>query len=977
MDNAVLLSGATGFVGSAIAEELVLTTDATIRALVRPRPGRTGYQRLQSLWCERPVLAAALGDRIQVVEGDIEHALLGLDPARFDELAYTTDIVIHAAAEVGINETRQRLWDVNVVGTHHMLEFARRANDLGGLRRFVHLSTAYVAGRLTGQIPERLFGDDRYNSLYEQSKHEGELLVSGYADVFPYTIVRPSQIVGDTRTGFVARFNTLYYPLKVYLRSGLRVIPAAPSLRVNMVPVDYVAHLACRAAVEADQPAAQVVNAVGRPDELPTLGELMDAVRAWAHDHLSLDLPAPRYLPLPGLGTLGSARNLRTSARPKRKGPLRNLLTLAPYFLEDRSFAVEGARRLADRPFPDWHDYLPRLLGYATRRAFLDYTDRTVGEQVLMRLRPGASTRFDYFDVGARGIEHHAGTDVRADILEIAHALRAYGVEGGTRVATLGINSVRYLALDVAIGLVGAIDVPIYYTSPATDVVALVETSGSKLLFVGTDRILDALDVDALGAHVVALGDRSDLPEGIESWADFLARGTAAQGAGAAEFCGSAKGAAPAHLDAAAGLPYVAPQQTATIRYTSGTTGQPKGVVFSQQQIRWMGEVMPAVLDWRTRTAPKIRYLSFLPMSHVVEGILVAYAPYYILSDIEMYYLNDFPRLAEVLPQVRPNLFFSVPRFYEKVWNQFAATGAGRLWIRLPDGPLKRLLAWPLRYVVLRKAGLDRCRQLIVGSAPIGMELLESFRSLGVEIHNAFGVTEAPLVTLSPLGKNELGSVGHLLPDTEARLDDEGLVYVRGPQVTRGYDGQDEPAVDADGWFCTGDLGSWSAEGNLVLGGRKKEILVTSYGKNIAPQKIEVLLKGIDGVSEAMVVADGRPYTTALLWLEDEVASALAAQSDGELFDFAELDAAVVRINEQLSHPEQLKRWVVCARPLTVASGELTPNLKVRRTVVAETRADLIGELYGTAGGRPAQGGRAEGLADVGPDAALHWGATR
>jgi long-chain acyl-CoA synthetase len=129
-----------------------------------------------------------------------------------------------------------------------------------------------------------------------------------------------------------------------------------------------------------------------------------------------------------------------------------------------------------------------------------------------------------------------------------------------------------------------------------------------------------------------------------------------------------------------------------------------------------------------------------------------------------------------------------------------------------------------------------------------------------------------------------------------------------------------------------------------VLSGRKKEILVTSYGKNIAPQKIEVLLKGVDGVSEAMVVADGKPFTSALLWLEDEVMDAIA---HGVGFDFASLDAAVRRINEELSHPEQVKRWVVCARPLTVAAGELTPNLKLRRNNVAETRSAAIDVMYG------------------------------
>ena len=597
------------------------------------------------------------------------------------------------------------------------------------------------------------------------------------------------------------------------------------------------------------------------------------------------------------------------SGAPKRKSFAQNLLALAPYFSEKRTYDVENASALMGDEWPSWRDYLPRLLAYATRKGFLNHTERTVFQQMLVRLSSNRNT-LTYYDVTADGTKRLAAPDAKDAILRAAGALRARGIGEGDRVVLVGVNSTRYFVADAAVGLVGATSVPLYYTSPVADIVELSRDSGAKLAFVGTRALAYGLP-GQLDIPMVSLLDGTTSAPLID-WVDFLASATPLQQ-----------------------KPTVPFDATATIRCTSGTTGKPKGVVFDQYQLRWMGEVMPALLDWRTRNS-NLRYLSFLPMSHVVEGILVAYAPYYILSDIEMYFLNDFSALVDTLPKVRPTLFFSVPRFYEKVWNQFAATGVGRLWIALPEGLPKRVLALPLRWVVLRKAGLDRCRQLLVGSAPIGMDLLESFRSLGVEIHNAFGVTEAPLITLSRLGKNELGSVGALLPETEARLDDDGLVYIRGPQVTRGYDGVPEPVVDEDGWFCTGDLATWSAAGNLVLNGRKKEILVTSYGKNIAPQKIEVLLKGVDGVSEAMVVADGKPFTTALLWLEDGTAEC----------DFGALDGAVRNVNEQLSHPEQVKRWIVAARPLSVAAGELTPNLKVRRNVVVETRATLVEALY-------------------------------
>lgn len=914
MGDVVVLSGATGFLGSAIAEELVRTTDARIIALVRPKGSRSPYQRLEALWFERLRLREALGTRIQPEAADIEKDLLAIEPARYAKLAKDATVVIHAAAEVGVTQSAENLWNANVLGTSHMLEFARRARAESGLNRFVHVSTTYVAGTYEGRVPERLFADESYNSLYEKTKHEAELLVSTLEGEVPYAIVRPAQIVGDSRTGFVTTFNTLYYPLKLYMRGNLRVIPASPNLRINMVPVDFVARVCVGAASMDKTYGSCVLNACGRTEELATLGELVSAVRAWAKEHLGVSLPKPIYLPATGISALGRARNLLPGA--KTKGLLRNMAALAPYFTENRSYEVANAREVATMPFPDWRVFLPNLLAYATRRGFLNYTDRTVFEQMLMRLRPGRSTSIEYFDVGADGITRTSGDEARVQILRVASALAAHGVGRGTRVATLGVNSVRYFTLDAAIGLLGAINVPIYYTSSVQDVCELTKTSAATLLFVGTDRMLDSLDISSLGVRVVSMSNRVDLRPGIQSWDAFLS-------------CGHSMREQP----------YVSLDQTETIRYTSGTTGTPKGVVFDQQQVRWMAETMPAVLDWRTRTSHTVRYLSFLPMSHVVEGILVAYAPYYILANIQLYYLNDFSQLVDALPKVRPSIFFSVPRFYEKVWNQFVGTGAGAWWSGLESGLVKRVLAPPLRYVLLRKAGLDKCRQLIVGSASISLELLESFRSLGIEIHNAFGVTEAPLITLSRLGTNELGSVGQLLPSTQVRLDDAGLVYVRGPQVTRVYDGMDEPTLDDEGWFCTGDLGELSPQGNLILRGRKKEIMVTSYGKNIAPQKIEVLLKGLTGVSEAMVVADAKPYVSALLWLEDDL--------DFTAGDFARLDAEVRSANEDLSHPEQVKRWIVAARPLTVAAGELTPNLKVRRNVVQENRAALLDVLYG------------------------------
>ncbi|MBO7702236.1 MAG: AMP-binding protein [Eggerthellaceae bacterium] len=916
MGRCALVTGGSGFLGGFVVRGLLEAGFEEVLVLMRGERAEEARARLRALWWERPELSSELGGRIRVVCGDICEERLGLTVAEYEELARSVTHIVHAAAEIGVNETARRFGEVNVDGTCNALLFAGACVRAGKLQRFVHVSTAYVAGVREGVVREDELIDSGFNSLYEQSKYGAEQLVRDAMARIPACVVRPAQIVGDSETGFAATFNTLYYPLKLYLKGKLPVVPVPARQKLNMVPVDFVANMVVRALVDPCA-AGKTYHAVIPAEFQPTVGEMLAFVRAWAKGNLDYDPGAPLCVPVPLAADAGRRRNMASSSAPKPKGFAQNMLALAPYFSERRTYDTENARALMGGVWPDWRDYLPRLLAYATCKGFLNHTGRTVFQQMLVRLSSDRNT-ITYYDVSREGIAR-TDSSVAADaILRVAAALQARGIGSGDRVVLVGVNSTRYFIADAAVGLVSAVSVPLYYTSPVSDIVELARDSGAKLAFVGTRALQEGLP-GRLDVPMVSLLEGQP-PDPIVGWDDFL---------------GSV---APLERP-----PAVALDDVATIRCTSGTTGKPKGVVFDQYQLRWMGEVMPALLDWRTRNGD-LRYLSFLPMSHVVEGILVAYAPYYILSDIEMYYLNDFGALVDALPKVRPTLFFSVPRFYEKVWNQFAATGAGRFWIALPDGVLKRVVAWPLRHVVLRKAGLDKCRQLIVGSAPIGMELLESFRSLGVEIHNAFGVTEAPLITLSRLGSNELGSVGALLPNTEARIGDDGQVYIRGPQVTRGYDGAPEPAVDADGWFCTGDLAHLSEAGNLVLNGRKKEILVTSYGKNIAPQKVEVLLKGIDGVSEAMVVADSKPFVTALIWLED----------DAEGCDFAALDSAVIGVNEQLSHPEQVKRWIVAARPLSLADGELTPNLKVRRNVVAETRAPLVEALYdgwGEAGG--------------------------
>jgi long-chain acyl-CoA synthetase len=358
-------------------------------------------------------------------------------------------------------------------------------------------------------------------------------------------------------------------------------------------------------------------------------------------------------------------------------------------------------------------------------------------------------------------------------------------------------------------------------------------------------------------------------------------------------------------------------------------------------------------------------------MNHVVEGILGTYAPACMPVPVDIFFLEDFHALAGALPVVRPTVFFSVPRFYEKVWDRFAEGRAGHLYLSLPQRGfsegLRKALRPLLRASLLKRAGLDRCAQLLSGSAPCSDRLLESFRELGIEVHNAYGLTEAPLVTLNRHGANHLGTVGMPLPETEVRIAADGEVLVRGPQVTAGFYGNSLEPIGRNGWLSTGDLGELTAEGDLLIRGRKKEILITSYGKNIHPAKIEGLLRQIPGMAEAIVIGDNRPALSALLWLKGGSATPAAME---------EIDKSVRMVNGALSHPEQVKRWAILGESPAIESGELTGNLKIRRNAVLARRAAVVEMLYSGRGREVPGSGATVGQAQQIPGV-LHVGESR
>lgn len=908
----VFLTGATGFLGAQIARQILQTSEAGLLVLVRGADAEAAQQRLLREWWDWSDARSAVGGRVQVLVGDVTMPRLGLSEAAYSALARQVTQIVHAAADIRLFAPLDELRLANVTGTRHALALAQAAHADHGLGCFAHVSSAYVAGRRSGPVTEEELSDRfGFSSPYEQSKYEAELLVREAMAGLPAAVFRPGMIVGDSRSGAIKTFNTLYFPLRLYLTGRLRIAPARPDLPVNLVPVDYVAGSIARLVFD---PAAVGLTFHLTPPRVdqPALAEFTGSARAWAAREMGLALPRAWFLPLPGLA--GAAR-LFGKFLPRE---LASLARLLPYFRNRPVFLRTNADRLLG-PYPHrWQDLLPPLLDFAVRSSFWGRPGRTVHEQVLVRLK-SASKPIIYHDLSGGQEVVRTGADVRAEILAAAAALSAAGVQPGERVVIVGLNSTRYFANLIAIGLVGAVSAPVYATCPSREIESLLANCQARLLLVGAPEALgrlDEIDFDGVVVSFCRAGAPPRLKRPVIEWQDFLALGAGQD----------VKETAPVGLDAPAAL-----------FFTSGTTGYPKSLVYRHEQLRWLAGSLAANYPWRERNRWGA-YLSYLPLNHVVEGVLGTFSPYYVPAALDIYFLEEFKALPQALKIARPTIFFSVPRFYEKVRAAASQHPLARVARRLPDGLPRRFLRGLLRRGLLRKAGLDRCRQAIVGSALTPPDVLEFFQELGIPVHNAYGLTEAALVSLNRLGRNRVGTLGQPLPETEIRFGPDGEIQVRGPQVTAGYWEDGRLQAFPGGWLDTGDLGMLTPDGYLTLSGRKKELIITAYARKIFPAPLETGLRAIPGVSEAMLIGEGRPFCSALLWMEENGWSPACARA---------VDAGVAEVNARLSPAEQIKRWAVLPGALTVEDGALSSSLKIKRAVVAERQQAVIDALYG------------------------------
>ena len=543
-------------------------------------------------------------------------------------------------------------------------------------------------------------------------------------------------------------------------------------------------------------------------------------------------------------------------------------------------------------------------------------------------------------------------------IRSAALGLIAEGVQPGDRVSIFSATRYEWPILDFAILAVGAVTVPIYETSSAEQVRWVLQDSGAVLTFPETDAHGDK--VDQL---------RSDLPDlrkvlriaGSETPAlDVLAE--------------AGKSVDSKELEAR--LAAIKSGDPATLIYTSGTTGRPKGCELTHSnflsETRGAKDAFPSLLGERQRM------LVFLPLAHVLSRAISVAA---FENKVTVGFSSDIKNLVPMFAVFKPTLVVSVPRVFEKVYNTAEQNARNDGKVRIFEiavntaiefseaqdsgGPgvvlrAKHAVFDRLVYGKLRAALGGDCRAAISGGAPLGARLGHFYRGVGLTIYEGYGLTEtSAAITVNRLDDIKVGSVGKLLPGNSMRVADDNELLVRGGVVFSGYWHNEQATKEAisDGWFHTGDLGAIDDKGFLTIIGRKKEIIVTAGGKNVAPAVLEDRLRAHPLISQAMAVGDAKPFVAALITIDPEAFEGWKARngkaadaSVGDLANdpdlIAEIDLAVKEANQAVSHAEAIRKFSILPVDFTEDTGELTPTMKVKRNVVAEKFASEIEALY-------------------------------
>lgn len=549
---------------------------------------------------------------------------------------------------------------------------------------------------------------------------------------------------------------------------------------------------------------------------------------------------------------------------------------------------------------------------------------------------------------------------------ELSCGLAALGVEPGDRVAIFAENRLEWALADYAIITAGAVNVPVYATLPASQVEYILRDSGSRVVFVGDPehraRVEEARARLRPDLTIVSFETSPAGTTGFLTLADLRERGR--------ELARREPHLHRARAD------QVGEEDLASIIYTSGTTGPPKGVMLTHANI--VSNVLACLTIFPI--GPTDSCLSFLPLCHILERMAGHYTMF--LAGACIAYAETVDSVPENLIEVAPTILISVPRLYEKMHARVMDTvlrsspirqalfrwgvgvGRKRSLRVINHQEVPRLLEFQyqvaerLVFAKLKARTGGRLRFMVSGGAPLGAGIALFFHGAGLTIAEGYGLTEtSPVIAANRLDGVRLGTVGTPIPGVEVRIAEDGEILVRGPGVMKGYHNLPEATCEAmaGGWFHTGDIGFLDKDGYLTITDRKKDLIVTAGGKNVAPQPVENQLKQDPHIAEAVLIGDRRPYVVALLVPEFErlAAWARAEGIDGDrtalcrdprVVEF--FMARVREVNARLAQFEQIKKVGLIDRELTIAGGDLTPTLKVKRRVIGENFRQLIESLY-------------------------------
>ncbi len=553
----------------------------------------------------------------------------------------------------------------------------------------------------------------------------------------------------------------------------------------------------------------------------------------------------------------------------------------------------------------------------------------------------------------------------------VGRALLVLGVERGECVALISENRAEWLFCDLGIQSICAITAAIYVTSAPEQVAYILEHSGSRVIFCEDeeqlDKVLKTRDELSELRHIVVFdwkGLRDFSDPMVMRLEQFIELGRKAASETARDF----------EERLAAG----SANETALLVYTSGTTGPPKGAMLSHHNLIWTSQAL--CLCNPIHESDEI--LSFLPLCHIAERLMT------VVNQIVTGYTVNFAESLDTVPQnlreVSPTVFFAVPRIWEKFYSRIQLTmdkadwtkrkayqAAIRIGIRaaearsakkpVPAGLalFDRLAHFAVFHPLKKRLGLERTRLAISGAAPISPKLLGYFHALGLPLREVYGQTEGCGPTTIHQGDDILfGTVGKALPGVDVKIADDGEILVRGPNVFQGYfkNQEDTEQTLVDGYLHSGDVGEIDAQGYLRITDRKKDLIITAGGKNIAPQNIENQLKFSPYVNDAVVIGDRRPFLSALILIDEENVSNWAQENRIPYTTYADLAsneevraliaAEVKAVNKTLAKVEQVKKFEILDKRLEEEDGEVTPTMKVKRKNVETAYAELIASMY-------------------------------